>query len=169
MILRNFELEDLSRIMLSRKISSCFQIRRISKSIANQTSSNDKSLSDTEKVRKLPPVTDKAQLQMREEFFRREQEWESRVDLTKLSENDKVIHQKHKFAAMSLHLSYEDPFTGLKVMSRWRHFSKGSCCGKACRHCVYDHEKVPDERKVQRRFNGAFWEDLPGFEPTDAS
>ena len=45
--------------------------------------------------------------------------------------------------------------------ARWRHYSKGSCCGKACRHCVWDHEKVPEERKAERIYNSAFWIDKP--------
>jgi hypothetical protein len=45
--------------------------------------------------------------------------------------------------------------------ARWRHYSKGSCCGKACRHCVWDHEKVSDERKAERIYNSAFWIDKP--------
>jgi Family of unknown function (DUF5522) len=64
-------------------------------------------------------------------------------------------------------LSYEDPFTGLKVMTRWRHFSKGSCCGKACRHCVYEHREVPEQRKAERMFNSAFWIDKPGLKKKD--
>jgi hypothetical protein len=95
--------------MLSRGLLSYGQIRKVSVSLALYE--------NVGKVRQLPPVTNEAQLKMREEFFRREQEWESRVDMSKLTENDKVIHEKHRVAAMSLHLSYEDPFTGLKVTS----------------------------------------------------
>jgi len=52
----------------TEKFHLVFKFKEYLKSNANQISSNDKSLSDTEEVRKLPPVTDKAQLQMREKF-----------------------------------------------------------------------------------------------------
>lgn len=116
--------------------------------------------SSTKTPRPLPPVSDQAQLKMREDFYRKEQEWEAKVDLNQLMESEKLIHRRHKEAIQGLHLSYEDPFSGLKVMTRWRHYSKGGCCGKACRHCVYQHQKVPEERKAQRRFNSAFWVDI---------
>ena len=44
-------------------------------------------------------------------------------------------------------------------MTRLRHHLKGSCCGSACRHCVYNHEAVPFELRGARRFNSAFWVD----------
>ena len=44
-------------------------------------------------------------------------------------------------------------------MTRLRHHLKGSCCGSACRHCVYNHEAVPYELRGARRFNSAFWVD----------
>lgn len=37
---------------------------------------------------------------------------------------------------------YEDPETKLMVMTELVHRSRGSCCGKACRHCPFMHERV---------------------------
>ena len=44
-----------------------------------------------------------------------------------------------------------------QVMTRLRHHLKGTCCGSACRHCVYDHEAIPYELRGAKRFNTAFW------------
>ena len=60
----------------------------------------------------------------------------------------------------NLHFTYDDPDTGLKVITRLRHHLKGSCCGNACRHCVYNHEGVPEERVKERVFNSAFWKNI---------
>lgn len=37
---------------------------------------------------------------------------------------------------------YEDPETKLMVMTELVHRSRGSCCGKACRHCPFMHDRV---------------------------
>ena len=47
---------------------------------------------------------------------------------------DKLIHEKHKEAVSNHHFTYDDPATGLKVITRLRHYLKGSCCGSACRN-----------------------------------
>lgn len=120
--------------MLSRRLFSYVPLRRVSVSFGlsaseppsssgspSSASTSTTTTTPAGNVRELPPVTNEAQLQMREEFFRKERQWESRVDLSKLTEDDKVIHEKHRVAAMSLHLSYEDPFTGLKVVSKTSH------------------------------------------------
>ena len=66
------------------------------------TSKND--ISKTTNVRKkprtrpLPPTTDEYQRQMREDFYRRESDWEKLVDFEKLTEDEKLIHQCHKEA-----------------------------------------------------------------------
>ena len=81
------------------------------------------------------------------------------MDYNQLSAKEKLIHLKHKEAIEGLHWTYIDPDSGLKVITRFRHYLKGKCCGNACRHCVYDHEAVPEEIKVNRTFNSAFWID----------
>ena len=37
---------------------------------------------------------------------------------------------------------YEDPETKLMVMTELVHRSRGTCCGKACRHCPFMHDRV---------------------------
>ena len=93
----------------------------------------------------------------REAYFAFEKGWETKVDYNLLNAKEKLIHLKHKEAIEGLHWTYIDPDTGLKVITRFRHYLKGTCCGNACRHCVYDHEAVPEEIKVNRTFNSAFW------------
>eukprot|EP00892_Ulva_mutabilis_P011640 jgi/Ulvmu1/8849/UM049_0031.1 len=44
---------------------------------------------------------------------------------------------------------YEDPETGLMVMTELLHLSRGRCCGSGCRHCPYAHESVPSDRREQ--------------------
>lgn len=39
---------------------------------------------------------------------------------------------------------YEDPATGLWVMTEASLRARGWCCGNRCRHCPYDHVNVPD-------------------------
>ncbi len=34
---------------------------------------------------------------------------------------------------------------GLMVFTAAYHLKRGSCCGKGCRHCPYDHENVPQD------------------------
>eukprot|EP00088_Acartia_fossae_P054737 TRINITY_DN6313_c0_g1_i6.p1 TRINITY_DN6313_c0_g1~~TRINITY_DN6313_c0_g1_i6.p1 ORF type:complete len:149 (-),score=22.03 TRINITY_DN6313_c0_g1_i6:51-497(-) len=116
-----------------------------------------------------PPPQNEKQRKMREEFWKREAELESKVDYAKLSKEEKEIHLAHRTAVEDYHFTYDDPETGLKVITRLRHFLKGTCCGNACRHCVYDHENVDRERREKRTFNTAFWidkeedEDLEGW------
>ena len=52
-------------------------------------------------------------------------------------------------------------------MTRLRHHLKGSCCGSACRHCVYNHEAVPSELTGAKRFNTAFWVDATDNDTND--
>lgn len=71
---------------------------------------------------------------MREQFEAREREWEARVDRYLLCPEDVEIYEAHKAAVARGHFTYDDPSTGYRVMTRLRHFWRGSCCGNACRH-----------------------------------
>ena len=51
-----------------------------------------------QKSRTLPKTTSEIQQKMRDDFLRREAEWEAMVDLAKLNEEEKLIHQCHKEA-----------------------------------------------------------------------
>lgn len=68
-------------------------------STPNDTSQNDKT---TNRSRPLPKTTDDLQRRMREDFFRREADWEKMVDFDMLTADEKVIHQCHKEAIQGL-------------------------------------------------------------------
>lgn len=78
---------------------------------------------------------------MREEFQAKEAHWEGLVDRNLLSAEDVKIYEEHKAAVARGHFTYDDPLSGYRVMTRLRHFLRGSCCGNACRHvsiCLYE-------------------------------
>jgi hypothetical protein len=43
---------------------------------------------------------------------------------------------------------YIDPETGYMVFTELQHLDRGNCCGSACRHCPYEHENVPKDRRT---------------------
>jgi len=104
-------------------------------------------------------------MKKRQEFIEAEKERQSKVDFSRLSPKEAELHQLHKEAVEALKFTYEDPYLGLKVVTTYRHTLKGTCCGQACRHCVYQHEAVFESRRVERTFNSSFWRDIddPNF------
>lgn len=62
----------------------------------------------------------------------------------------------HEAAAARGETSYLDPETGFVVFTRLGLLARGSCCGAGCRHCPYEHEKVPLDRRG-RRIQQAAW------------
>ena len=38
---------------------------------------------------------------------------------------------------------------GLVVFTAKAHLDRGYCCGRGCRHCPYDYEKVPEPRRSE--------------------
>ena len=80
-----------------------------------------------------PPPQNESQARLRREFLRLEEELERKVDYARLDPAERLIHQTHKEAVEGLHFTYRDPESGLLVVTRLRHFLKGSCCGNACR------------------------------------
>ncbi len=76
------------------------------------------------------------------------------------SEEVREIRDKHAEAVDNFKLSYDDPATGLKVLTAWNHFLRDRCCGSACRHCIYGHQAVPVDKKRGwgKVFNSVFWE-----------
>lgn len=109
-----------------------------------------------EKRRKL--LKDREE-KLRKQFQILDEKWENDVEMERLDRKEVEIWKAHREACRNGKLLYRDPETGLKVMTRWSHFIKGQCCGNACRHCIYEHEKVPIERQqsVKKVFNSAFW------------
>ncbi|KAK4293562.1 hypothetical protein Pmani_033751 [Petrolisthes manimaculis] len=95
----------------------------------------------------------------REQFEAREREREAEVDRSLLRPEDLEVYEAHKAAVARGHFTYDDPYTGYRVMTRLRHYWRGSCCGNACRHCIYEHDNVAQREKAQRVFNSAFWVD----------
>jgi len=85
------------------------------------------------------------------------------VDFSRLSPIELRVHQAHREAVHDLHFTYTDPETEFTVMTRLRHFLRGSCCGNACRHCIYDHENVDPVISKRRLFNTSFWIDDPNY------
>lgn len=97
-------------------------------------------------------------VELRKKFWELEKFLEINVNYDLLTEKEKEIHKAHNEAVKKGHFSYDDPFTNEKILTRLRHFLKNTCCGKACRHCIYNHENVTDERKKNNsHFNTAFW------------
>ncbi|KAF0292766.1 uncharacterized protein FJT64_000153 [Amphibalanus amphitrite] len=110
-----------------------------------------------------PPPTDAARRrrQLREAFAEQERLLLTQLRIEELSEAERTAHEAHQRAVEAGHFTYDDPETGLRVLTRLRHFLRGQCCGNACRHCVYGHEAVPESVRARRRFNSAFWVDAP--------
>ena len=42
---------------------------------------------------------------------------------------------------------YLDPDTGYRVFTELHHRARGICCGMGCRHCPYQHARVPAARR----------------------
>lgn len=56
-------------------------------------------------------------------------------------------HAIHAAAVARGERSYIDPQTGYMVFTELQHLERGNCCGSACRHCPYEHENVPENRR----------------------
>ncbi|KAJ9579763.1 hypothetical protein L9F63_004600 [Diploptera punctata] len=110
-----------------------------------------------EKEENMPKVKDPQQIEKRRKFWEQEKTFEAQVDYSRLNDMEKLIHKTHAEAVARGHFTYDDPENGDRVLTRLRHFLKGSCCGSACRHCIYDHIKVPEIKKKSRKFNTAYW------------
>lgn len=46
--------------------------------------------------------------------------------------------------------TYVDPVTGYTVFTELAHRARGTCCGSACRHCPFDHVRVPPHLRPKR-------------------
>lgn len=64
---------------------------------------------------------------------------------------------------------YEDPDTGLSVMTRQHHINRGFCCGNRCRHCPYLHVNVrkitPEANEIDLSGGGGKGRTEPGSYP----
>eukprot|EP00892_Ulva_mutabilis_P006155 jgi/Ulvmu1/3911/UM018_0134.1 len=72
--------------------------------------------------------------------------------------------QVHAEATANGDKFYEDPESRLSVMTSAVHKERGSCCGRACRHCPYEHERVAMHVRPEMISRAAWLQ-----KPTDAS
>ena len=135
----------------------------------------------------LEGLTEK-QKQKRLEFLTAEKIWDDRVQWHRLTSEEAEIAQLHKEAVNNGHFTYDDPKLQRKVLTRLRHFLRGSCCGNACRHvrsnispsaelfnqyfwffqCIFEHDSVTGDLKGSKVFNSAFWIH-PATDSTDST
>ena len=59
------------------------------------------------------------------------------------------IEEAHKRACLAGQPTYIDPHSGYTVFTQLAALERGRCCGSGCRHCPYDHERVPEKRRKQ--------------------
>ena len=86
------------------------------------------------KFKKMEGLTEK-QIASRLKFWEAEKAWDATIDWEKLSDREIKIVLAHKEAVVNGHFTYDEG-QGLKVITRLRHFLKGTCCGNACRHVI---------------------------------
>ena len=63
------------------------------------------------------------------------------------SEDMEDIEEAHREAVRRGQQTYIDPRTGYTVFTQLAALERGRCCGSGCRHCPYDHVRVPPARK----------------------
>ena len=126
--------------MSNRCVKRCLQFRQIQFRKLNTTTTYNKA-NNGKTLKPEYQVT-------REAYLAFERDWENKVDYSKLSEREKLIHLKHKEAIEDFHWTYIDPESGNKAITRFRHYLKKTCCGNACRHCIYNHEQVRIDKYI---------------------
>ena len=89
------------------------------------------------------PFTAEAVDRFRAEEKRRESQWRTET----LRAEEVAIHEAHAEAIENLKETYDDPLTGFKVFTRWKHFLAGKCCGNGCRHVRC---RLPPRRVTRR-------------------
>lgn len=76
------------------------------------------------------------------------------LDLTIKERN---VYEQHMAAVQKRQLTYKDPETNNEVMTVTALLLQEKCCGNACRHCPYEHENVPPDKRHKKVFNGAYY------------
>ena len=61
---------------------------------------------------------------------------------------DKAAQLAHQQAEENGKDTYLDPATGYVVFTRTGLLRRGVCCGTGCRHCPYQHERVPLDLRI---------------------
>ena len=87
------------------------------------------------KFKQMEGLTEK-QRATREKFWEAEKAWDAQIRWGELSPREVEIVLAHKEAVVNGHFTYDNA-EGLKVVTRLRHFLKGSCCGNSCRHVSF--------------------------------
>jgi hypothetical protein len=65
-----------------------------------------------------------------------------------MSVDDKTSYKEAHDEAVAKGMPYyKDPITGNYVITEPTHKARGFCCGSGCRHCPYNHENVPGNKK----------------------
>ena len=64
--------------------------------------------------------------------------------------SDTGYMQLHEDACARGDFTYLDPDTGFVVFTRLGLLDRGRCCGAACRHSPFGHERVRLEARSQR-------------------
>lgn len=76
-----------------------------------------------------------------------------KVNQNPIDKNNDIItdiESCHRRACTAQETFYEDPCTGLSVMTEHSLLKRGSCCGNKCRHCPYGHYNVDESRRGSR-------------------
>jgi hypothetical protein len=152
----------------SRPVASTRHLLQLTSTVGHYASTADRRPPESLGARTTATRLTASQQRLRDEFLRQEADREAAVDHGRLTAAEELIHRCHAEAVGRFHFTYDDPATGLRVMTRYRHFLRGSCCGSACRHCIYRHENVvgggpadTNAKEHRKVFNTSFWVDPP--------
>ena len=74
-----------------------------------------------------------------------------------LTSEERGVYLAHLRAVEERRLTYTCPITKATVMTISQLLFNGKCCGNACRHCPYEHENVPTDRKGEKIWNGVYF------------
>lgn len=160
-----FRLLSLSNIQIAMKVKRLEQVLIRSVWITRRSYCRESGVegsrgSSNQKLNEFRQRLDEEQRTKRAAFLAGEKARQAAVDLNRLSPMERRIHQLHQEAVDDFKFTYVDPISNLKVVTTYRHFLKGTCCGSACRHCIYQHEAVFEARRQERTFNTSFWRDI---------
>lgn len=57
------------------------------------------------------------------------------------------IEEIHAHACAAGKDNYVDPASGYMCFTELFHRKRGKCCGSACRHCPFNHDRVPESKR----------------------
>ena len=82
-----------------------------------------------------------------------------------MTKPSKEALRRHRRACQNDEAGYEDPETGLFVLtSVYLRESQGECCGSGCRHCPWPEE---EQRRAGRPEEMGCWPHRPEADPAD--